>query len=70
VHPSAEQDGYETPEHPLADHRAQDLLRAPGGLDAGHVGDEPARPLVLDGLRRAAETARTAGVRLAFEPWT
>ena len=38
---------------------------------SGPLGDrteEEARPLVLDGLRRAAETARTAGVRLAFEP--
>ena len=38
---------------------------------SGPLGDRSeaeARPLVLDGLRRAAETARTAGVRLAFEP--
>ena len=34
----------------------------------GERSEAEARPLVLDGLRRAAETARTAGVRLAFEP--
>ena len=35
---------------------------------SANASEAEARPLVLDGLRRAAETARTAGVRLAFEP--